>query len=73
MEGRPDSMQKSYQKKIKLGVYERQTKWTPFWVVLRKFGKGKKKHPSEATAVRRSWRRTRLKIKPRKTGKKHLG
>ncbi len=63
------------QKKIKLGVYERQTKWAPFWAVLRKFGKGGAKyhHVSEITAVRRSWKRGKLKIKPRKTKKEHLG
>lgn len=66
-------MTKHHQKKIKLGVKNRQTKWAPVWVVLKKKGAGKKVHPSEVTAHRRHWRRTKLKIKPRKTSKKHLG
>ena len=63
----------SHQKKIKLGVHRRHTKWAPIWAVVKKYGKGKKKHPAEMTKLRRSWRVTRLKIKPRKASKKHLG
>ena len=66
-------MRPTYQKKVKLAVMERQTKWAPFWAVLRKFGKGKQIHPSQITAYRRHWRRTKLKIKPRRTPKSHLG
>ena len=62
-----------HQKKIKLGVETRRTKWAPFWAVMKKYGKGKRKHPSEMTARRRHWRRIKLKIKPRKTPKSHLG
>jgi ribosomal protein L39E len=61
------------QKKIKLGVAERQTKWAPVWAVIKKFGMGKRVHPSEMTAHRRQWRRTKLKIKPRRIQKRHLG
>jgi len=61
------------QKKIKLGVANRRTRFAPFWAVLRKYGMGKRVHPSQMTAQRRHWRRTKLKIKPRKTSKKHLG
>jgi len=66
-------MTKHYPKKVKLGVKNRQTRWAPMWVVVKKFGQGRKKHPSEMTAVKRSWNRTKLKIKPRKMKKKHLG
>ena len=52
---------------------KRQTKWAPFWTVLKKFGKGKKVHPSSMTHVKRSWQRSKLKIKPRTTKKKYLG
>ncbi len=62
-----------YHKKVVLAVYERRTKWAPFWAVLRKYGKGKKVHPSQMTKDRRHWRRTKLKIKPRKTANHHLG
>ena len=66
-------MTRSYPKKVKLGVYGRRTRWAPVWAVVRKFGQGKKKHPSEMTAEKRSWKRSKLKIKPRKGKKKHLG
>jgi len=61
------------QKKIKLSKHGKRTKWAPFWVVLKKFGMGKRIHPSSLTRVRRSWRRSKLKIKPRKVRKSHLG
>jgi ribosomal protein L39E len=66
-------MRHDYQKKIKLGVAVRQTKWAPFWAVIKRFGKGKRVHPSEMTKDRRHWRRTKLKLKPRRTPKAHLG
>ncbi len=64
---------KRYQRKVKLSVHGRRTKWAPFWAVLKKYGAGKRVHPSTMTRVRRSWRRTKLKIKPRKMRKEHLG
>lgn len=66
-------MTQSYHKKVVLGVYGRRTKWAPFWAVIRAFGKGKRAHPSQLTAVRRSWRRTKLRIKPRIARRTHLG
>lgn len=60
-------------KKEKLSVKARQTKWAPIWVVLKKFGIGKRIHPSATTAHRRSWRRTKLHIKPGKRRKSHFG
>ena len=60
-------------KKRHLAKAGKQTKWAPFWTVIKKYGKGKKVHPSRITHVKRNWRKTNLKIKPRKTAKKHLG
>jgi len=60
-------------KKIKLAKKARQTKWAPVWAVLKKYGVGKKIHPSRITKHRRSWRRTKLHIKPRKQRKSHFG
>lgn len=60
-------------KKAKLAVKARQTKWAPVWVVMKKYGTGKRIHPSATTAVKRSWRRTKLHIKPRRIRKWHLG
>ncbi len=62
-----------YQKKIKLAVHTRRTKWAPFLVVVKKFGMKKRVHPSEITKHRRHWRRIKLKIKPRRTPNSHLG
>lgn len=62
-----------YQKKIKLGKHGRRTKWAPIWVVLKKFGRGKRIHPSAITKIRRNWRVIKLKIKPRRMKKQHLG
>jgi len=64
---------KDYQRKIKYSKQNRRTKWAPFWAVLKKFGQGKRVHPSSMTRHRRSWRRTKLKIKPHRKRKSHLG
>ncbi|MBU1136323.1 MAG: 50S ribosomal protein L39e [Nanoarchaeota archaeon] len=61
------------QKKIKLSKAGKRTKWAPFWTVLKKFGAGKRVHPSAMTRIKRHWTRTKLKIKPRRMKKKHLG
>lgn len=64
---------KQRQKKVKLAVANRRTKWAPIWVIVRKFGQGKRIHPSATTRIRRNWRQTKLKIKPRRMKKQHLG
>ena len=64
---------RKYQKKIKLGKAGNRTKWAPIWAVLKKHGVGKRIHPSSITKIRRHWTRTKLKIKPRKVRKQHLG
>ncbi|MEM3074658.1 MAG: hypothetical protein QW727_01820 [Candidatus Pacearchaeota archaeon] len=61
------------QKKIKLAKANRLTKWAPIWVVIKKYGRGKRIHPSVTTRQKRNWRFTKLKIKPRRIKKKHLG
>jgi len=64
---------KNPQKKATLAKKGRQTKWAPIWAVLKKYGVGKKIHPSAMTKYRRSWRRTKLHIKPRRQKKSHFG
>ena len=66
-------MTKHYPKKIKLGTAGKRTRWAPFWIVMKKYGKGKRVHPSATTRQRRSWRYTKLKIKPRRIKKRFLG
>ncbi len=61
------------EKKTKLAVKARQTKWAPVWIVIKRFGTGKRIHPSATTKYKRSWRRTKLHIKPRRIRKWHLG
>ncbi|MEK6891219.1 MAG: hypothetical protein AABX03_03710 [Nanoarchaeota archaeon] len=61
------------QKKIKLAKHGGRTKWAPFWVIVRKYGSGKRVHPSATTRIRRNWRTRKLHIKPRRIKKKHLG
>jgi len=60
-------------KKIKLSKANSRTKWAPFWTIMKKFGTGKRVHPSRITRVRRQWRRTKLNITPKKIRKRHLG
>jgi ribosomal protein L39E len=62
-----------HQKKLKLAKQGRRTKWAPFWCVVKKYGKGKRVHPSYMTRTRRSWRRTKLRIKPYTDRRRHLG
>lgn len=64
---------KNFEKKRKLMKAQRQTKWAPVWVVLKKYGTGKRVHPSAVTRYRRSWRRTKLRVQPIKETKRHLG
>ncbi len=66
-------MKPKNQKKVKLHIAGKHTKWAPFWVVVRKHGAGKRIHPSSITKHRRHWRRTKLKTKPRSTPRRHLG
>jgi hypothetical protein len=64
---------KNKNKKEVLAKKGRQTKWAPIWAVLRKYGVGKRVHPSVMTKHKRSWRRTKLHITPRKQRKSHFG
>ncbi len=48
-------------KKKRLGKQLRRTKWAPFWTVPKIYGKGRRVHPGRHTAVKRNWRRTKLK------------
>jgi ribosomal protein L39E len=48
-------------RKLRLAKKGRQTRWAPFWTVLKKYGKGRKIHPGRITAVKRHWKRTNTK------------
>lgn len=48
-------------RKQKLIKASRATKWAPMFAILKKFGVGKRVHPSNL-GMKRSWRRTKLKI-----------
>ena len=60
-------------KKEKLSKKRKQTKWAPVWAVLKKYGLGKRIHPSQMTRYKRVWNRTKLHIKPRRQKKSHFG
>lgn len=47
-------------KKLRLAKKLKQTKWAPFWTVPKAYGKGKRIHPGRHTAVKRTWKRTRI-------------
>jgi len=64
---------KPLSKKKKLGKQGKRVKWAPFWAVMKRYGTGKKIHPSSMTAVKRNWRQRKLKIKPRRLRKEYLG
>ncbi len=64
---------KKNSKKRHLEKARKQTRWAPFWAILRKFGPGKKIHPSAITRIKRNWRVTKLKIPPRIIKKDYLG
>ncbi|MBW3023186.1 hypothetical protein KY308_03715 [Candidatus Woesearchaeota archaeon] len=48
-------------KKQRLAKHGRRTKWAPFWLIQKVFGKGRRMHPSRLTTVKRSWRRQKTK------------
>jgi len=52
---------KHLSRKKRLTKLGRQTRWAPYWVVLKKYGKTRRVHPSRTTTVKRSWRRTKAK------------
>lgn len=66
-------MTKHFQKKIKLAKHGRRTKWAPFWAVVKKYGAGKRVHPSAMTRTKRNWRTNKLRIKPRRIKKRFVG
>jgi ribosomal protein L39E len=68
-----ETKRRRYQKKVKLAVHNRRTGWAPFWAVIKKYGKGKRIHPSQMTSIRRNWRKSKLKIKPRTDRRRYSG
>lgn len=60
-------------KKERLVKKGRQTKWAPVWAVLRKFGIGKRVHPSAITRFKRNWKRGKIHMKPRIARPNHYG
>lgn len=60
-------------KKVHLAKAARHTNWAPFWLVFKVFGPGKRIHPARITRMKRSWRRTKLKLVPRHIKQNHRG
>jgi ribosomal protein L39E len=49
-------------KKKRLAKRGRQTRWAPFWSVLKVFGTNRRMHPYRITEVKRNWRRNKTKV-----------
>jgi ribosomal protein L39E len=49
-------------RKLRLAKKGRQTRWAPFWTVLKIYGKTRRVHPSRHTTVKRSWRKSRTNV-----------
>ncbi len=58
--------------KLRLGKLQRQTKWAPFWAVFRRFGIGKRVHPTEMTRIKRRWRRDKIPKKLKRFEKRKI-
>jgi ribosomal protein L39E len=63
--------------KLKLAKQAKRTRWAPIFAIIKRFGFGKRVHPSEITRIRRNWRRRkihpklkRIEIKKIKSGRK---
>ena len=67
------SSRRKFQRKVKLSVHAKRTKWAPFWTVVKKYGKGKRVHPSHMTRLKRNWRRTKIRLKPFSDRKRQFG
>jgi ribosomal protein L39E len=52
---------KHVSKKIKLIKEGKKTRWAPFWLIPKVFGKGRRLHPGRLTETKRSWRRSKIK------------
>ena len=63
---------KKITKKLKLGKQNKRTRWAPFWTIPKALGKGKRVHPTRLTRVKRSWRRTKIKDKIKKEGRRDI-
>jgi len=48
--------------KKRLAKHLKQTKWAPFWIIPKAFGKNRRVHPGRVTKVKRSWRRGHTKV-----------
>ena len=48
-------------KKTRLVKSKNQTKWAPMFAIFKKYGAGKRVHPSQMS-MKRSWRRNNLKV-----------
>jgi len=56
------SSNKYLPKKKKLAKQNRRTRWAPFWLIPKIFGLGRRVHPIRITAIKRHWRRTKIKL-----------
>ncbi len=48
-------------RKKRLTKAGKHTKWAPFWLIPKTFGKNRRVHPSRLTVKKRLWRRQKIK------------
>ena len=53
---------KALAKKLRLGKEGRHTKWAPAWIIPKINAGMKRVHPSEYTAKKRSWRKSKTNV-----------
>jgi len=51
---------KSAVKKKRLISAKKHTRWAPFWLIPKIFGKGRRLHPARITAKKRNWKRDKI-------------
>jgi ribosomal protein L39E len=64
--------QKSAELKIRLAKLGKRRRWAPIFAILRRFGLGKRIHPSAITRVKRHWRRRKIEEKLKRFEKRKI-
>ncbi len=60
------SRNKDFNLKIRLAKLGRRTRWAPIFSVIRRYGLGKRIHPSELTRIKRNWKRRKIEKKAKR-------
>lgn len=58
--------------KLKLIKQGKRTRWAPIFAIIRRYGLGKRVHPSEITRIKRNWRRRKIHPSLKRTEKRKI-